>query len=114
MFQGNIEFEGEDQSEISNEDEQKIVSSLLSVTQENLEKALCSRVIAAGGQVVDKQLNVPEANYARTAFVKVIVLYLPATTWTLNFVKTNNFFYHIHNYKIFWSKYSSVWLAYII
>ncbi|XP_059159355.1 unconventional myosin-Id-like [Physella acuta] len=76
---GNIEFEGEDQSEISNQDEQKIVSSLLGVTQENLEKALCSRVIAAGGQVVDKHLNVPEAHYARKAFAKA--LYDRLFTW---------------------------------
>lgn len=50
------------------------IAELLSVTKENLRKALCSRVIAAGGQVVEKQLTVSDAVYARDAFAKVTVM----------------------------------------
>ena len=48
------------------------IASLLSVTVEDITKALTHRVIAAGGNVVDKGLTVPEAYYARDAFAKVI------------------------------------------
>ena len=48
------------------------IAEMLSVTQDNLKTALCSRVIAAGGQVVEKQLTVSDAAYARDAFAKVI------------------------------------------
>jgi len=47
------------------------IASMLSVTPADLEKAMCSRVIAAGGQVVEKGLTVSEALYARDAFSKV-------------------------------------------
>lgn len=49
------------------------------MTAENVEKALCSRVIAAGGNVVDKHLNVGEAHYARKAFAKVILIWFIET-----------------------------------
>ena len=35
-------------------------------------QALVSRVIAAGGNVVNKKLNPAEADFARKAFAKVI------------------------------------------
>ncbi|BFY98224.1 hypothetical protein BsWGS_01264 [Bradybaena similaris] len=76
---GNIEFGGEDQSEITNKQEPSTIASLLGVTTENVEKALCSRVIAAGGNVVDKHLNVDEAHYARKAFAKA--MYDRLFTW---------------------------------
>lgn len=47
------------------------ISTLLSVSEEDLTKALCYRVIAAGGNVVEKGLTVPQAYYARDAFAKV-------------------------------------------
>jgi myosin heavy subunit len=53
------------------------IATLLSVTKENLKKALCSRVIAAGGQVVEKQLTLSDAVYARDAFAKVKLIKQP-------------------------------------
>lgn len=50
------------------------IASLLSVKPEELQKTLCSRVIAAGGQVVEKGLTVSDAMYARDAYAKVIFL----------------------------------------
>lgn len=55
------------------------IAHLLSVTPDELEKALCSRVIAAGGQVVEKGLTVSEAMYARDAYAKVGCHYCLAT-----------------------------------
>ena len=49
------------------------IATLLSVTDDELLKALCYRVIAAGGQIVEKQLTTKEAEYARNAFAKVIL-----------------------------------------
>lgn len=71
IIQGNTEFVGEDQAEVSEEGDTSIIASLLGVVKENVDKALCSRIIAAGGAVVDKHLNVAEAHYARKAFAKV-------------------------------------------
>uniref|UniRef100_A0A0B7ADG6 Myosin motor domain-containing protein n=2 Tax=Arion vulgaris TaxID=1028688 RepID=A0A0B7ADG6_9EUPU len=69
---GNIEFVGEEHAEVSNQSEISIISRLLEVAKENVEKSLCSRIIAAGGNVVDKQLSISEAYYARNAFAKAI------------------------------------------
>ncbi|KAK7010457.1 unconventional myosin-Id [Biomphalaria glabrata] len=76
---GNIEFVGEDDATINNQEEPSIIASLLGVTKDNLVKTLLSRVIAAGGQVVDKLLNVQEAQYANKAFSKA--LYDRLFTW---------------------------------
>ena len=54
--------------------ETSAIAKLLSVTKDDLEKSLCSRVIAAGGNVVDKHLNAGEAHYARKAFAKVSMM----------------------------------------
>ncbi|XP_012934852.1 unconventional myosin-Id [Aplysia californica] len=69
---GNIEFEGEEESTVVNSVETATIAALLSVTKDDVEKALCSRVIAAGGNVVDKHLNAGEAHYARKAFAKAM------------------------------------------
>ena len=71
ISQGNLEFEGEEESNIVNPKSAATISKLLGVTEEETVKALCSRVIAAGGKVVEKPLNVPEADFARKAFAKV-------------------------------------------
>lgn len=47
------------------------LARLLCVETDALERTFLSRVIAAGGQVVEKGLNVSEALYARDAFAKV-------------------------------------------
>lgn len=75
--QGNINFDaGADQEHavVSNRQDLVDLARLLSVDTEALEKTLVSRVIAAGGHVVEKQLNVNDSLYARDAFAKVSVL----------------------------------------
>jgi hypothetical protein len=57
---------------VGNRDDLVDLAKLLSVDVQELEKALLSRVIAAGGHVVEKQLNVNDALYARDAFAKVL------------------------------------------
>ena len=78
FFQGNLEYHAEDDvHDLSQVSDKKLLSdigSLLSVTTDNIEKALTHRVIAAGGNVVDKGLTVSEAYYARDAFAKVTCL----------------------------------------
>lgn len=49
----------------------KNIAKLLSVTEQDLEKALCFRVVAAGGDVVDKGHTEKEAVFAKDAFAKV-------------------------------------------
>lgn len=51
------------------------ISHLLAVTPEELEKALCSRVIASRREVVDKRHSAELAYYSRDAFAKVIRMY---------------------------------------
>lgn len=72
---GNVEFRpGEDveHAEVVNRDDLVALARLLDVRTEDLEKALLSRVIAAGGHVVEKQLSAGDALYARDAFAKAI------------------------------------------
>ncbi|XP_053374202.1 unconventional myosin-Id-like [Mercenaria mercenaria] len=73
---GNLEYHAQDDvhdlSEVSDKKLLSDIGGLLSVTTENIEKALTHRVIAAGGNVVDKGLTVSEAYYARDAFAKAI------------------------------------------
>lgn len=47
------------------------LASLLSVPEEDLQKALCFRVVAAGGDVVNKGHTEKEAVFAKDAFAKV-------------------------------------------
>ena len=73
-MQGNVDFTGGDQdnAQVTNRNDLANISRLLDVGKEDLEKALLTRVIAAGGNVVEKQLHVNDAQYARNAFAKVI------------------------------------------
>ena len=47
------------------------IADLLSVTEDDLHKALCFRVVAAGGDVVNKGHTEKEAVFAKDAFAKV-------------------------------------------
>ena len=71
-----MEFQAQDDvhdlAEVNDKKMMKDIGSLLGVKAEDLEKALTHRVIAAGGNVVEKGLTVSEAVYARDAFAKVI------------------------------------------
>ncbi|ESO97046.1 hypothetical protein LOTGIDRAFT_143556 [Lottia gigantea] len=71
---GDIKFEADpDQHEqvlISNQNNLNDIARLFSVDVDALQKALCFRTIAAGGQVVEKGLKQTEAHYARDAFAK--------------------------------------------
>ena len=48
-----------------------MLASLLSVDENELSRALCLRVIAARGELMEKSHTVPEALYGRDAFAKV-------------------------------------------
>ena len=52
------------------------VSELLEVKQAEVEKALCHRVIAARGEVMEKGHTVSEAVFGRDALAKVYVFIL--------------------------------------
>lgn len=85
---GNMDYVAADDHDHAGVSDDKLlgnIAELLSVTKENLRKALCSRVIAAGGQVVEKQLTVSDAVYARDAFAKA--MYDRMFTWIVG--KTN-------------------------
>ncbi|KAK3104099.1 hypothetical protein FSP39_024410 [Pinctada imbricata] len=72
---GNLQYEAEDDHDMAGITDKTLlgnIAKLLSVTDEELTKALCCRVIAAGGQVVEKQLTTKEAEYARNAFAKAM------------------------------------------
>ena len=47
------------------------VASLLEVDEREAEKALCSRVVAARGEVMQKGHNLQQAQYGKDAFSKV-------------------------------------------
>ncbi|XP_048754348.1 unconventional myosin-Id-like isoform X2 [Ostrea edulis] len=79
---GNMEYvaiDDHDHAGVSDDSLLGNIATLLSVTKENLKKTLCSRVIAAGGQVVEKQLTLSDAMYARDAFAKA--MYDRMFTW---------------------------------
>lgn len=72
FIQGNIKFRAE--NEATRPEDPKLidhVAGLLSVTSQELNKALGQRVIAARGEVMEKTHTVAEANYGRDAFSKV-------------------------------------------
>ncbi len=71
-----MEFrEDGDQTKVSSTQALAHVSELLEVKQAELSKALCHRVIAARGEVMEKGHTVSEAVFGRDAFAKV--LYFP-------------------------------------
>lgn len=75
FLQGNLAFTPDakqhDQARIKNNDVVGVIAKLLASSQDEVEKALCFRVVAARGEVVEKGHSVKEAMYARDAFAKV-------------------------------------------
>ncbi|XP_071512839.1 unconventional myosin ID isoform X2 [Panulirus ornatus] len=70
---GNIEFSSSgDETQIQNPKVVKHIAELLRVSPEEVSKALCHRVIAARGEVMEKQHTESEASFGRNAFAKAI------------------------------------------
>lgn len=71
-LQGGVEFTVDgDHTVITTKAKIKVLCDLLSVTEEDLTTALCSRVIAARGEAINKVHTVTEAVYGRDALAKV-------------------------------------------
>lgn len=73
-FQGNIAFsttEDSDQAYVNDKDALISLATQLGVTHEDCSKALCYRVVAARGEVMEKGHNRESANYGRDALAKV-------------------------------------------
>ena len=75
--QGNLEFvDAADKAQIKDADTLKAVAHLLDVDEKDAERALCSRVVAAKGDVMEKGHTIEQAGYGRDAFAKVRLLHL--------------------------------------
>lgn len=81
---GNLKFtiSETDDAEIDNTDELKILSQLMGSSADDLIKALCHRVIAAGGEVMEKGHTVEQAKYGCDALAKAI--YERIFTWIIS------------------------------
>ncbi|XP_048579612.1 unconventional myosin-Id [Nematostella vectensis] len=69
---GNVVFTHEDheQAVVENKDVLQIIAKLLGLSHEMLERALCYRVVAARGEVMEKGHNEKEAYHGRDALAK--------------------------------------------
>lgn len=71
-MQGNAEFKSEgDKTRLADSSTISTVATLLHVDAKELERALCHRVIAANGELMEKGHTASEAVYGRDAFAKV-------------------------------------------
>ena len=71
----------EDELVISNKSHLQSAAKLLQVTEKELSTALTTRVIAAGGNVMQKDHNATQAEYGKDAFAKAI--YDRLFTWII-------------------------------
>ncbi|CAB3374689.1 Hypothetical predicted protein [Cloeon dipterum] len=70
---GNVKFRPDNESvKLDDPGVLDTISGLLSVTNQELRRALCERVIAAKGEVMAKTHNEAQANYGRDAFAKAV------------------------------------------
>ncbi|XP_071959724.1 unconventional myosin-Id-like isoform X2 [Antedon mediterranea] len=74
MHLGAIIFDSEDSEQcfVKNPEDLSTITELLQVQKEDLEKALCSRVVAARGEVMEKGHTSEQAEFGRDAFAKAI------------------------------------------
>ena len=72
-----------DQARVHGRDILGFIAKLLASSQDEVEKALCYRVVAARGEVVEKGHSVTEASYARDAFAKVCFGFLQVSYFFL-------------------------------
>jgi myosin-1 len=63
-----------DHAAVADQDILRIIAGLFAVDEEQLEKALCSRTVAARGEVMEKRFTLEEAAYAKDAFAKVLIM----------------------------------------
>lgn len=71
----------EDELVITNKSHLQAAAHLLQVTENNLSTALTTRIIAAGGNIMQKDHNAVQAEYGKDAFVKAI--YDRLFTWII-------------------------------
>ena len=76
LLQGNLQFRDEDSKDVegaavTSPDLVSTIAQLLAVPPQQLEEALCSRVIASKREVVTKRHSADQAYYSRNAFAKV-------------------------------------------
>lgn len=72
----------EDELVITNRTQLQSAAQLLQVTEEELSTSLTKRVIAAGGNVMQKDHNATQAEYGKDAFAKAI--YDRLFTWIIS------------------------------
>ena len=71
-LQGNLDFiEESDEARVKDKGVLRSIAMLLSVDESAAEKALCSRVLAAQGDVMEKSHSLEQARRGRDAFAKV-------------------------------------------
>ena len=71
-----MEFvEEADESRVADVTTLRQIAQLLDVDEKEAEKTLCSRVVAARGEVMEKGHTTEQARYGRDAFAKVCSSY---------------------------------------